>query len=39
MSSSVNTASEVRKTAAQWGTKLREQLDALHERSTTTGGN
>lgn len=31
MSSSVTTASEVRKTASQWGSTLRRQLDALHE--------
>jgi len=32
MSSGVNSASEVRKAAAQWGAKLRDQLDGLHER-------
>jgi hypothetical protein len=31
-SSSVTSASEIRKTAALWGSKLRDQLDALHER-------
>jgi hypothetical protein len=31
-SSSVSSASEIRKVAALWGGKLRDQLDALHER-------
>jgi hypothetical protein len=31
MSSSVTTASEVRKTASRWGATLRRQLDALHD--------
>jgi hypothetical protein len=32
MSSGVNSASEVRKAAGKWAGKLRDQLDALHER-------
>jgi hypothetical protein len=31
-SSAVTSAAEIRKTAALWGSKLRDQLDALHER-------